>query len=228
MANRAPTEPPKSIIISEELSSIELNNSKDESSLVTLQSDQKEAIGIIGVGLILMLLATTVPTWLTTEATIDRFGDNEQEALIGFRHITLEDCEYSFCSESNRQSSAALYKSCYDQFMWESGGDEWYVDNICDTWRGLKFAGNAATFSLLSALLIFIYPIIKFKKLDEILSSKQSHSLMFIAGIMIPFSFVIWFLFIPSELKGGATFGLGSWIATLLSLIHISEPTRPY
>ena len=111
MANRAPTEPPKSIIISEELSSIELNNSKANSSLEIPQTDPKEAIGIIGAGLILMLLATTVPTWLTTEATIDRFGDNEQEALIGFRHITLEDCEYGFCSESNRQSSAALYKS---------------------------------------------------------------------------------------------------------------------
>ena len=112
MANRAPTEPPKSIIISEELSSIELNNSKANSSLEIPQTDPKEAIGIIGVGLILMLLATTVPTWLITEATNDRNGMvlHEQEALIGFRQITLEDCEYSFCSESNRQSSAALYK----------------------------------------------------------------------------------------------------------------------
>ena len=221
MANRAPTEPPKSIIISEELSSIELNNSKANSSLEIPQTDPKEAIGIIGAGLILMLLATTVPTWLTTEATIDRFGDNEQEALIGFRHITLEDCEYSFCSDSNRQSSAGLYKSCYDHFMSVSGGDEWYVDNICDTWRGLKFAGNAATVSLLSALLMFVYPIIKFKKLDEILSNKQSHSLMFIAGIMVPFSFVVWFMFIPGELKGGATFGLGGWIATLSSILSV-------
>ena len=105
--------------------------------------------------------------------------------------------------------------------MGESGGDEWYVDNICDTWRGLKFAGNAATVSLLSALLMFIYPIIKFKKLDEILSNKRSHSLMFIAGIMIPFSFVIWFMFIPSELKSGATFGLGGWIATLSSTLSV-------
>ena len=59
MANRAPTEPPKSIIISEELSSIELNNSKANSSLEIPQTDPKEAIGIIGAGLILMLLATT-------------------------------------------------------------------------------------------------------------------------------------------------------------------------
>ena len=221
MANRAPTEPPKSIIISEELSSIELNNSKANSSLEIPQTDPKEAIGIIGAGLILMLLATTVPTWLTTEATIDRFGDNEQEALIGFRQITLEDCEYSFCSESNRQSSAALYKSCYDRFMGASGGDEWYVDNICDTWRELKFAGNAATVSLISALILFVYPIVKFKKPEDIFSNKQSHSLMFIAGIMIPFSFLVWFLFVPSELKGGAMFGLGFWIAILSSTLSI-------
>ena len=44
---------------------------------------------------------------------------------------------------------------------------------------------------------------------------------MFIASIMIPFSLVVWYMFIPGELKGGAIPSLGGWIATLSSILSV-------